>query len=140
ERKVRDLYRANGWKLRKEAFLQFQSWLAMLPMMMSEGLYDDLRLFGRLRTVNAFAAANLLPLQGEWKGMQRPSLLLPGRRGQIAIWNPFDNPDGNYNVAIAAKSGSGKSVLTQEYIVALLGSGGRVWVIDVGRSYEKTCH
>ncbi|HVV69606.1 MAG TPA: type IV secretion system protein TraC [Gammaproteobacteria bacterium] len=140
ERKVRDLYRANGWKLRKEAFLQLQSWLAMLPMMVTEGLYDDLRLFGRLRTLNAFAAANLLPLQGEWKGMQRPSLLLPGRRGQIAIWNPFDNPDGNYNVAIAAKSGSGKSVLTQEYIVALLGSGGRVWVIDVGRSYEKTCH
>ena len=109
-------------------------------MMLTEGLFDDLRLFGRLRTLNAFAAANLLPLQGEWKGMQRPSLLLPGRRGQVAIWNPFDNPDGNFNVAIAAKSGSGKSVLTQEYIVALLGSGGRVWVIDVGRSYEKTCH
>ncbi len=139
ERKVRDLYRANGWKLRKEAFLQLQSWLAMLPMMMTEGLFEDLRIFGRLRTLNAFAAANLMPLQGEWKGMQRASLLLPGRRGQIAIWNPFDNPDGNYNVAIAAKSGSGKSVLTQEYIVSLLGSGGRVWVIDVGRSYEKTC-
>ena len=73
------------------------------------------------------------------RASQRPSLFLPGRRGQIAIWNPFDNPDGNYNVAIAATSGSGKSALTQEYIVALLGAGGRVWVIDVGRSYEKTC-
>src|SRR5262249_49894808 len=139
ERKVRDLYRANGWKLCKESFLQLQSWLAMLPMMMTEGMFEDLRLLGRLRTLNAFAAMNLAPLQGEYKGMRRASLLLPGRRGQIAVWNPFDNPEGNYNVAIAAKSGSGKSALTQEYIVALLGAGGRVWVIDVGRSYEKTC-
>ena len=89
--------------------------------------------------MTAFNAITLAPLQGEWKGTQRPSLLLPGRRGQIAIWNPFDNMEGNYNVAIAAKSGSGKSVLTQEYIVSLVGSGGRVWVIDIGRSYEKTC-
>ncbi len=115
-------------------FLQLQSWLAMLPMMMTEGLFEDLRLFGHLRTLNAFAAANLMTLQDEWKGMQRASLLLPGRRGQIAIWNFFDNPDGNYNVAIAATSGSGKSVLTQEYIVLSLGSGGRVWVIDGGCS------
>ncbi len=139
ERKVRDLYQANGWKLRKEVCVQFQSWLAMLPMMMSEGLYQDLKLFGRLRTVLASNAVTLAPLQGEWKGMRSPSLILPGRRGQITVWDPFDNQEGNYNVAIAAMSGSGKSVFTQEYIVSLVGSGGRVWVIDVGRSYEKTC-
>ncbi len=139
ERKLRDLYQANGWKLRKESYVQFQSWLAMLPMMMTEGFYQDLKLFGRLRTVLASNAITLAPLQGEWKGMQSPSLLLPGRRGQIAVWDPFDNQEGNYNVAIAAMSGSGKSVFTQEYIVSLVGSSGRVWVIDVGRSYEKTC-
>jgi conjugal transfer ATP-binding protein TraC len=139
ERKLRDLYRANGWKLHKQSYLQLQSWLAMLPMMMTEGLYDDLKVLGKLRTLTAFNASTIAPLQGEWKGTQRPSLLLPGRRGQIALWNPFDNLEGNYNVAIAAASGRGKSVLTQEYIVSIVGSGGRVWVIDVGRSYEKTC-
>jgi conjugal transfer ATP-binding protein TraC len=139
ERKLRDLYRANGWKLRKETYLQMPCWLAMFPMMMTEGMFDDLKKLGRLRTMNALSAINLAPLLGEWKGTQKPTLLLPGRRGQIALWNPFDNPDGNYNIAVAATSGSGKSALTQEYIVALLGSGGRVWVIDVGRSYEKTC-
>lgn len=139
ERKVRDLYRANGWKLRKELYLQFQSWLTMLPMRMSEGMYEDLKLLGRLRTVTAFNAVNLAPLQGEWKGSRTPSLLLPGRRGQLATWNPFDNTEGNYNVAIAAASGKGKSMFTQEYITCLLGSGGKVWVIDIGRSYEKTC-
>jgi conjugal transfer ATP-binding protein TraC len=139
ERKLRDLYRANGWKLHKQSYLQLQSWLAMLPMMMTEGLYDDLKILGRLRTLTAFNAVTIAPLQGEWKGTTHASLLLPGRRGQIATWNPFDNLEGNYNVAIAAASGRGKSVLTQEYIVSIVGSGGRVWVIDVGRSYEKTC-
>lgn len=139
ERKVRDLYMANGWKLKKEVYLQLQSWLAMLPMRMSEGMYDDLSLLGRMRTITATNAINLAPLQGEWKGSPTPSLLLPGRRGQLATWNPFDNTEGNYNIAISAASGRGKSMFTQEYITCLLGSGAKVWVIDVGRSYEKTC-
>jgi conjugal transfer ATP-binding protein TraC len=139
ERKVRDLYRANGWKLSKERYLQFPSWLSLFPMMMTEGFYQDKKILGRLRTLTAFNAITIAPLQGEWKGSRSANLLLPGRRGQLATWSPFDNQEGNYNVAIAAKSGSGKSVLTQEYIVSLVGSGGRVWIIDVGRSYEKTC-
>ncbi|MCE3237362.1 MAG: hypothetical protein K0R24_343 [Gammaproteobacteria bacterium] len=139
ERKIRDLYRANGWRLKKTAYLQLQSFLSVLPMMMSEGLWHDMNVLGRLRTMTAFNAANIAPLQGEWKGSRTPRLILPGRRGQIAVFSPFDNAEGNYNVAIAAASGRGKSVLTQEYIVSLLSSGGRVWVIDIGRSYEKTC-
>src|SRR5579883_1098795 len=139
ERKLRDLYRVNGWELKKSRYLQLQSFLAMLPMMMSEGMFEDLQFNGRLRTISALNVATILPFQGEWKGTKTPSLILPGRRGQIATFNPFDNTEGNYNLAIAAASGKGKSVFIQEYIVALLSAGGRVWVIDVGRSYEKTC-
>lgn len=138
ERRLRDLYRANGWKLRKESYLQLQSWLAALPMVMSEGMFDDMKYFGRLKTMTAFNAINIAPLQGEWKGSKTPSLLLPGRRGQIALWNPFDN-EGNFNIVIVAAPRKGKSALTNEYIKATLGSGGRVWVIDVGKSYEKSC-
>ena len=134
ERKVRDLYRANGWKLKKTRYLQLQSYLAMLPMMMSEGLYADMLLLGRVMTMTAFNAVNIAPLQGEWKGTNTPSLILPGRRGQMATWNAFDNKEGNYNLAIAAASGKGKSVLMQEYIVAQLSAGGRVWVIFAGSS------
>ncbi len=139
ERKVRDLYRSNGWRLKKTVYLQLQSLLAMLPMMMSEGMLSDLKRLGRLRTMTVFNAMNVAPLQAEWKGTQTPSLMFFGRRGQITTFNPFDNTEGNYNIAISAASGKGKSVLLQEYIISMLGSGGRVWVIDVGRSYEKTC-
>jgi len=66
-------------------------------------------------------------------------MLLLGRRGQLAYWWPFDNDSGNYNVAVAGRSGSGKSVFMQELITSMLGNMGRVFVIDVGRSFERTC-
>lgn len=139
ERKLKDLYQGNGWKLRREVYLQLQLFLAAMPMIMSEGLYQDLNRFGRLKTMTAFNAVNIAPLQGEWKGYNKPLLMLPGRRGQITWWHPFGNQEGNYNSAITAKSRSGKSVFVQAYITAMVGSGGRCWVIDVGHSYEKTC-
>eukprot|EP01037_Dinobryon_pediforme_P013635 gene13635-13750_t len=37
------------------------------------------------------------------------------------------------------QSGSGKSVFMQEQMTATLGLGGKVFVMDVGRSFEKTC-
>ncbi len=139
ERRVRDLYRANGWSLRKERFLQLQSWLASLPMVMSEGMFEDLKSFGRLRSMTAFNAINVAPLQGEWKGSKTPALLFSGRRGQLSFWSPFDNEGGNYNVAIAAAPGKGKSVLVQEFIMSLIGAKGQVQVIDQGHSQQKTC-
>jgi len=139
ERKLRDLYRANGWRLAKTVYLQLQSFLAMLPMIMSEGLFMDLKQLGRLHTMTAFNAVNFAPLQGEWKGTSTPGLLLPGRRGQVATWDPFDNQEGNYNIALAAAAGKGKSMLANEMMLPLLGAGDFVAVIDNGRSYEKTC-
>lgn len=48
------------------------------------------------------------------------------------------NRNGNYNAVVAGTSGSGKSVLTQEIVTSVLATGGRVWVFDIGKSYE-TC-
>lgn len=139
QRKLLDLYQANGWKLRIEAYLQLPAFLASLPMLMSEGLYQDLKYFGRLKTITAFNSINIAPLIAEWRGYVNPLLVLAGRRGQIAWWDPFANDQGNYNTAIAASSGKGKSVFVQYYIASLLGRGDRCWVIDIGHSYEKTC-
>lgn len=139
ERKVRDLYRSNGWELKKTLYLQLQSLLAALPMRMSEGMYNDMKTFGRLKTITAYNAANIPPIIGEWKGTQTPTLILPGRRGQITTFCPFDNQTGNFNVLIAAASGKGKTTFGQEYLFGLRGSGNKVWVIDIGHSYEKLC-
>lgn len=137
---VKSLFTSKGWKVMKDKYVSLPAWLSTLPMMMAESVVDDLEKFGRLKTFLSNTAANLMPLQGEWKGSQTPRMLLFGRRGQLFYWDPFDNVEGNYNVAVIGKSGTGKSVFMQELMTSLLGTGGQVFVMDVGRSFEKACH
>ena len=43
-------------------------------------------------------------------------------------------------MTVVGRSGAGKSVFMQELMSSTLGLGGRVFILDVGRSFEKTCH
>ena len=43
-------------------------------------------------------------------------------------------------VSLRGTSGSGKSVTVQDLVSSLIGTGGRVFIIDVGRSYKKLCN
>ncbi len=139
EQVLRSLYKANGWLLAKDKFVQLQSFLACLPFNLSQGLADDLVRLGRSKNMISWTCANIAPLQGEYKGSLSPCMLLFGRRGQPFYWDPFYNQEGNYNVAVIGKSGSGKSVFMQDYVVSLLGKGGRIFVIDDGRSFMNSC-
>lgn len=138
EQSLMTLFRSNRWQLQLETYLQLQVLLSCLPMNWGEGFTQELGYNQRLKTTLSTEAANLLPLQGEWKGTHSPGMMLVGRRGQIMTWSPFDNRSGNYNVAVVGRSGSGKSVFMQELMTSILGQGGRVFVLDVGRSFEKT--
>ena len=140
ERAVKSLYKSKSWTLVDDKYVQLQSWLAALPFTMSEGMKEDLEKFNRLKTMVTWSCANIAPLQGEWKGMQNsPCLMLTGRKGQPLMWDPFQNKEGNYNVAVVGKSGSGKSVFMQELVSSIRGSGGKVVVIDDGRSFMNSC-
>jgi conjugal transfer ATP-binding protein TraC len=134
-----DVFRANGWILERDKAISHGAYLAMLPMRIDSKLLADLAYFERLRTMTSFNVCNLLPLQGEWKGVGAPSLLLFGRRGQLCWWDNFANREGNYNVAVTGKSRSGKSVLMQDLAASVVGAGGRAFIFDVGRSFEKAC-
>lgn len=133
-----NLFRSNRWILQCDAYIQLPSFLSTLPMGWGEGLTQDLTYLQKMKTTLSTEAANLLPLQGEWKGTPSPGMLLTGRRGQLFTWSPFDNNEGNYNVSVVGKSGSGKSVFMQELVASTLGQGGQVFILDVGRSFEKT--
>ncbi|MBL0941401.1 MAG: type IV secretion system protein TraC [Alphaproteobacteria bacterium] len=133
-----NLFRSKRWQLQYDAHIQLQSFLSILPMSWGEGMNEDLQYFKRLKTTVSTESANLLPLQAEWHGTSSPGMLLLGRRGQLFQWSPFDNNEGNYNVCVVGRSGSGKSVFMQELMTSTLGQGGQVFVLDVGRSFEKT--
>ena len=138
ERAVKSIYKAAGWDLADERFLQIQGLLAAMPLTLADGLARDLARLKRLRTLLSTTAANIAPLQGEYLGGNVPHLLFVGRRGQPFFWSPFENTAGNHNIAICGKSGSGKSVLLQEICAALRGAGAKVVVIDDGRSFEHS--
>lgn len=139
ERTLKSMYKACGWDLHSEKYMQMVGFLACLPMTLGSGLANDLERMKRMRTMLTTTAGNLAPLQGEYKGGDTPHLLLVGRRGEPFFWSPFENAAGNHNVAVFGKSGSGKSVLLQELNAALCGAGANVIVIDDGRSFEHSC-
>jgi conjugal transfer ATP-binding protein TraC len=110
----------------------------------------DLASLGRgVKTVSSEAQA-LMPIVGEWKGdMRSPGMLLVGRRGQLMYWSPFGPvlvpskshvaPNENFNLAIAGVPGSGKSMFMIVMMLDVLSVGGKVFVLDYGRSFKRTC-
>jgi conjugal transfer ATP-binding protein TraC len=139
EQAARAVFRARGFELTCDTLMQSQGLLASLPMTLSVPFHADLKRMKRLTTKTSANAVHLAPLIAEWRGTDNPVLMLGGRRGQLMKLDVFDNPAGNYNVAIAGTSGSGKSLLLNEIAAAYLGTGAKVWIIDIGRSYEKAC-
>ena len=139
EHAVRAVWRARGFDLTRDFYLQHQALAAALPMTLTPALQADLRQFGRISTKTADNAVMMSPLIAEWKGTPTPVMTLFGRRGQILGFDLFDNTGGNFNFAVAALSGSGKSVFVNELTYRYLGAGAKVWILDVGRSYKNLC-
>jgi conjugal transfer ATP-binding protein TraC len=93
----------------------------------------------RYRTLSASHIVTLAPMFSDWKGNASPVVQLVGRQGQLMNFDLYAPGSTNYNAVVAASSGSGKSFFANELISTNLAVGGRAWVIDVGRSYEKLC-
>ena len=139
EQAARSIFRARGFELSRDTMMMTQGLIGSLPMTMSPQFHADLARMKRVTTKTSANAVHLAPLLAEWQGTGTPVLVFGGRRGQVMQIDVYDNPAGNYNVAIAGTSGSGKSLLLNEIAASYLGTGARVWIIDVGRSYEKAC-
>lgn len=136
EQILRNLFQGQEWRLESNRFLHLPMLLSILPMSWGKGMIKTLSNLGRLKTTLSTESANLLPLQGEWHGTPSPGMILSGKKGQIFTWSPFDSAS-NYNISVLGQSGAGKSVTMQEIVMSLLGLGGRVIILDFGRSYQK---
>jgi len=133
-------FRVNGMDLYSIKYQQLQSYLALMPFVVEEGLWQDLSLLRRLNTMTTWNLANMLPLVAEYKGSQSGhGVLAPTFRHQAACIDQFHPSLDNFNTCVTATPGSGKSVLSQTNIASVLADGGKVWVIDLGESYKKFC-
>lgn len=140
ETSIKNLFLSKGWKLKANNYVHFPILMANLPLGTTPPRMSELKRLFLTKTTLSSESVNVLPLQGEWQGTKTPGLLLNGRRGQAMTFSPFDNQGGNYNISVAGRSGAGKSVFMQDLMLSMLGSGARVFVMDVGRSFEKVCN
>ncbi|WP_457569588.1 TraC family protein [Desulfurobacterium sp.] len=138
-RKIRKLWSKAGFELQYEKFKLLPTFIFSLPMCPIKETMEFLR---RQKTVLAISVPNLIPVQADWKGTgwykkpHYPGFVFFSRRGQIQLVSLWDS-DTNYNLFIAAQSGAGKSVLMSEIAVNFIARGGKVYGIDVGRSYKR---
>jgi conjugal transfer ATP-binding protein TraC len=139
EQTLKTIFSSELFGIESQRGIQLHALLSIMPLARNGSGIKALTEFKRLRTTISTEAVNLAPIQAEWKGTETPGMILGGRRGQLMTFCPFDNLCGNYNVTVTGRSGSGKSVCMQELMASILGLGGRVFVMDVGRSFEKTC-
>lgn len=133
------IWRARGFELNADVYMHRQALIASLPMTLSPRFHGDLKKMRRVTRKTIGNAIHLAPLVAEWRGTRTPTLLFAGRRGQLMTLDLYDNNLGNYNAAIIGAPGSGKSVLLNEMAWSYRSIGAKVWMQDLGRSFEKLC-
>ena len=133
------IWRGRGFQLNADVYMHRQALLASLPMTLTPRFHGDLAKMRRVSRKTMANAIHLAPLIAEWRGTRTPALVFGGRRGQLMTLDIFDNDLGNYNFAIIGAPGSGKSVLMNEMAWSYRAIDAKVWMLDLGRSFEKLC-
>ena len=131
------IFRSMNLILQEDSYILLPMFMMSLPMGYIREAQRDLR---RRKTFTTSSISELVPLQSDWKGNGEPVVPLISRRGQLQFIDIFHNPAGGFSATVSAATGAGKSFFVNELIMSYLGIGSRVWVIDVGRSYEKLCN
>ncbi|MDU4242121.1 MAG: type IV secretion system protein TraC [Bifidobacterium longum] len=135
-----NVFRKNELELTKIQYQQMRNWLAGMPFMMQEGMWEDIKTTGGTMRAKSWNAVNLMPVVGE-RHLSRRGMPLPTYRNQMAFFDMFDESNGstNFNIAATGTSGAGKTFLIQGVLRDVLNSGGYGWVIDMGDGYKNYC-
>ncbi|QTA78504.1 Putative Type IV secretion system protein, TraC-like [Desulfonema limicola] len=134
---LKGLWRQKGYDIQEETMIALPVFMSSMPF----GLVNHHATRERLKRIDLAPVrtiAEFIPSQADWKGTPDPALFLVSRRGQLIGLDLFSS-NTNYNCAISAASGSGKSFFSQYLIISYLRMGATIRIIDVGRSYMKMC-
>lgn len=138
---AKGLWSGAGFRATEERFIPLPVFLASLPLNYSPAMDPPNRGLQRADGMTSLHAASLVQVQGDWRGTNgEGGSLLISRSGQVAAFDLRDSPT-NYNFAVVAESGAGKSFFVNDMICDFLSTSAKsiVRIIDVGRSYKKIC-
>jgi len=129
QRVLHALTRMNGARGIPETLAQKRFFFSSLP---GQGEMNKREL-----DVLTLHAADLLPVEMPWSGTPNSPLMLfetPYR--QLVPFSPFDSSLGDANQLIMAKSGGGKTFMTQEFLLMMARAKPLISILERGDSYE----
>lgn len=133
-----------GFKMLLDKYLTLPMFLNAIPLFPD---MTSLAMTKRLLSATNTQAAVCAPITVDWSGNvgngQRMTIpgagsLMVSRRGHPVLFDLYASESG-YNFGLYGRTRSGKSVTAQILVADQLALGAQVWVIEVGRSFEKLC-
>ena len=126
----------------KGYIMQYDRWIldTLLIAALPFGLYDignNIDIINRDVPSPSDAATSILPVQSDYTGGGEPVMLMAGRKGQLVTFDLFDKGTNNFNMFVAASTGSGKSFFINYLVSNYYATGAKVRIVDVGKSYQK---
>jgi type IV secretion system protein TrbE len=129
QRVLHAIARMNGARGIPETLAQKRLFFAGLPAMGGENKREL-----DLLTLNA---ADLLPVEMPWTGtVHSPLMLFETPYRQLVPFSPFDASLGDANMLIMAKSGGGKTFMTQLFLLMMARANPQISIIERGDSYR----
>src|SRR5712671_540054 len=129
QRTLHAIARMNGGRGIAETLAQKRLFFGGLPAMGGENRREL-----DLLTLNA---ADLLPVEMPWRGTRHSPLMLfetPYR--QLVPFSQFDSSLGDANMLIMAKSGGGKTFMTQLFLLMMARANPQISILERGDSYR----
>jgi conjugal transfer ATP-binding protein TraC len=134
--RIMRVWESHGYIMQYDRWILDSLFVAALPF----GLYDIERNIDIIRRdvpAPADAVSAILPVQADFTGGGDPVMLMSGRKGQLVTFDIFDRGTNNFNMFVAASTGSGKSFFVNYLVSNYYATGAKVRIVDVGKSYQK---
>jgi len=128
-----------GYILQKEKQLNFDLFYFSLPFSTpyADANFDFLR---RSHLLKNTVISAITPFYGDWSGnTNNPIMMFISRSGQPIGFDFFDPSALSPSGVIIAPMGSGKSFLANYVVLEYFRVGAKIFTVDVGYSYKKTC-
>jgi len=128
QRTLHAVTRMNGARGIPETLAQKRMFIGTLP-----GMGEETKREQECLTLHA---ADLLPVEVPWQGLNYPVILLETPSRQMVPFSPFDPTLGDANMLIMAKSGGGKTFMAQLLLLMLARIDAQISILERGDSYR----